>query len=200
LEELLNFDIFGMSTHDSDGVSKIKYSHTAEGLSFCGRVFYYEAGQLRSGCDLLRTLPKFHLTPVEQWMHRGVVLPHDVMLRSLLKAKAMAYYATDSHTPIIGPLCSWLIDELHEQPLFEQDLLRRWERAGISYGSSVSTESRLCAYQQTGVTPTAQEYTEKTFTGPVRDVGFVLPALFDNDKFLSIVDGFIVYDENTIDL
>jgi hypothetical protein len=74
--------------------------------SFCGRHFYTDGIQLHDTADIMRTLLKFH-TSVS-----------NVKCDALLLAKAMSYYHTDRHTPLIGPLCHALISVLKEKVSF----------------------------------------------------------------------------------
>jgi len=67
---------------------------------FCGR--FTCTGCKREMCDIPRTLTKFHTT----------IKSGDA--RSLVLAKCLSYYATDAHTPIVGPLVTSLIMHLNE--------------------------------------------------------------------------------------
>lgn len=80
-----------------------------EHANFCGRHTCEECH--REFCDLPRALSKFHIT-----FKQGEP-------RSLLLAKALSYFATDAHTPIIGTMCDALIR--HLSPQVSDRLMRR---------------------------------------------------------------------------
>jgi len=93
--------------------------------NFCGRHTCPECH--REMCDLPRALAKFPTT-----FKQGE-------LKSLVLAKALSYYATDAHTPIIGPLCRALI--AHLSPVVSDRLMARrmrnmgwYDRARVARG------------------------------------------------------------------
>lgn len=101
---------------------------TPDHVNFCGR--YTCPGCHREYCDLERTLTKFHTT----------YRPGEA--KSLMLAKALSYFSTDSHTPVVGPLCHALIK--HLAPKVSDRLLRRrlaelhwFDRAKVVAGLAV---------------------------------------------------------------
>jgi hypothetical protein len=90
---------------------KLDVFNQVSDTSFCGRMLYENDCQLKSHCDLMRTLVKYHT----------ICADGDAM--ALLLAKSMSYYHTDRATPLIGPLCTTLIKML--QPLVNPRRLRR---------------------------------------------------------------------------
>lgn len=77
--------------------------------NFCGRFTCPECHVEQ--CDIKRTLTKFHSTT-----RQGDA-------KSLALAKALSYWSTDSHTPVIGTLCWSIITNL--SPKVAHRLLRR---------------------------------------------------------------------------
>lgn len=73
------------------------------GVTFLARYYSPQVwyGRLDSMCDVKRQLSKFHTT---------VRLPSNVTPEAKLVEKARGYYATDSNTPVIGELCSRVVE------------------------------------------------------------------------------------------
>ncbi len=97
--------------------AKVSVSNVWNSLVFCGRVICEDYSSV---CDIPRTMRKFHIT-TQMSRHKDDRL-------ELLLAKALSYDQTDSHTPIVGPLCRALIRILH--PLVQpksssREVLRR---------------------------------------------------------------------------
>lgn len=84
---------------------RIKLSHHTmlEDVTFCGRRMTVAGGKFTSYCDIIRTMSKLHVT-----CNNGDAT-------YLLLAKAIAYYANDGHTPIVGAWAYWLIRLLWPQ-------------------------------------------------------------------------------------
>lgn len=82
-----------------------------DGAMFCGRVLCDVAGEVRSMCDVMRSLAKFHTTT------------SDKKKEYLLCAKAMSYYFTDGHTPLVGVIARSLVR--HLLPRLNKGVLRR---------------------------------------------------------------------------
>lgn len=104
---------------------KVVEPPTHEHANFCGR--HTCATCFKEFCDLPRALSKFHIT-----FKQGDA-------KSLVLAKALSYFATDNHTPIMSVLCNSLIK--HLSPKVSDRLLRRriaqlgwWDRARIRRG------------------------------------------------------------------
>ncbi|APG76595.1 hypothetical protein 2 [Wenling tombus-like virus 5] len=156
--------------------------------TFCGRYTCLDCG--REHCDVIRTLTKFHIS------HR----PGSA--QSLVLAKAYSYASTDSHTPIVGPLCAALIH--HLQPLVNIRTLRRrlnhlsWyerERAerGIGHTDfSVSPCCRASVAETASIDPVLQAAVEKQVSAWREGVTVVSPL----EVLDYLVDGpqLVVYD------
>lgn len=70
-----------------------------EDTTFCGRFYCQTSQGLRSYCDPARALSKFHVT-----------LSDCTDMKGLLRAKAMSYYDTDGHVPLVGALCQGVLN------------------------------------------------------------------------------------------
>lgn len=97
---------------------------------FCGRFTCPDC--FRERCDLPRALAKFH-TSFKQGEPQSLVL-----------AKALSYFATDSHTPIMGRLCWSLIQLL--SPRVSARLYRRrlhsmhwYDRQRVKRGEAITS-------------------------------------------------------------
>jgi hypothetical protein len=127
---------------------------------FCGRFFYSDRGRLHSYCDLNRSLAKIHTICAD-----GYVV-------SLLVAKMISYWFTDASTPIIGALCTVII-QLYLPLISHRQLsravfsLRRdyWFAQKFSYQlysrvrydfMEPSAACRAAVYERCGYTPGMQ--------------------------------------------
>jgi hypothetical protein len=76
---------------------KLIYPTQLEEATFCGRLYSRLNAGITSHTDLRRCLGKFHVTTSHLPAKRAVL------------AKALSYWHTDAHTPIVGALCHKLI-------------------------------------------------------------------------------------------
>jgi len=177
----LGFDIKAVITDD------------LEKTKFCGRCNYDIEGAVKSSCDFARTMPKFGVT---------TVITRSVGERiGLLRSKAMAYYNTDSHTPIIGPLCKTLLIATADVTCrSDRDLKRRLELGADSELLPPSLEDRLAFEEHTGLTPALQLSYERYYERVFRDrtafprVVEKLPLPFCQDEFVQDTVKYLIVD------
>lgn len=136
---------------------KVICPESQDSAVFCGRFTCTTCH--REYCDLPRALSKFHTTT------------KNGDCKSLVLAKALSYFATDAHTPIMGVLCDALIKLL--SPLVSQRLMRRrlhtmnwWDRARVLQGinmtlADVSPCCRASVSQTSGFDPPLQVAAEQ---------------------------------------
>lgn len=160
---------------------KIVEPPTHAHATFCGRFTCVDCK--REFCDLPRTLAKFHTT-----YKQGDA-------KSLVLAKALSYFATDAHTPIVGPMCAALI--AHLSPKVSDRLLRRrlaamgwWDRQRCVRGlKATPTEVSPCCRASvaliTGWDTELQVQTELQLKGWERGVTTISPIWVDDH----LVDG-----------
>lgn len=165
---------------------KIVVSSVLADTKFCGRCNYEVDGKIRSSCDFARTLPKFGMTTVlTQSKERD-------LRKGLLLAKALSYYQTDSHTPIIGPLCKTLINSLKVKPVHrkEASTAHRMEVGSGSLLSPPSDDDRQAFYHHTGLSPTDQLYYEEYHSRIFADADNIpaivekVPVPFSSEEFI----------------
>lgn len=127
-------------------------------VGFCGRWLTDTPEGIVSCCNLLRTIPKLHITTANyDTTSNGRTMDH---LAKLALAKAMSYQATDYSTPIVSDWCRAVFKEWgHLRPA----KLARWEQERLNLAKEsglrpcvVNYELRSFVYYKMGLTPAAQ--------------------------------------------
>lgn len=166
LERLRFLDVLGFK-------AKIDVHHTLNTVSFCGRKLYSDGCDVRSYCDLQRSLAKFNTTVSEGDPE------------ALLLAKAMSYNSTDKHTPIIGEL-TWSIISILKPSVSKRRLKRAQahistERYNASFENigppDVPHAARASACLTAGLSPSVQ-YAFESYYRSWTNIGFI-PAVVD---------------------
>lgn len=133
-------------------------------VSFCGRHWFVDGATLRDHADIIRSLEKFH-TAVS-----------NCRADALLLAKAMSYYHTDAHTPLIGPL-TWSITQVLRHKIHFSPIKRalhayskeRWlqtEKILVNdprTRPSISHDARVSCHRRTGISPRLQVELEAAY-------------------------------------
>lgn len=135
--------------------AKIEVRKHINYIGFCGRKYYVDGCNVKSYCDLNRSLAKFHTT-----CSAGDP-------KALACAKAMSYHYTDHATPLIGTITHVIIK--HLLPTISARRLKRAikhitrERPNVRFSSNnkwqlspVSPAARAAASLTSNISPTAQ--------------------------------------------
>lgn len=157
---------------------KMDRYNTINDVSFCGRHFYEDEGAIKSHCDIMRSLHKFH-TSVSN--HRA---------DAMLLAKAMSYYSTDRDTPLVGPLTYSLIRVLRDRISFSAKKralhgmkIERYMGPDVSVNMAVTvpditTDARVSCMRRTGLTVEQQEQLESAYGDMIKyDAVLVVPRI-----------------------
>ena len=140
---------------------KVLIADDLNAVTFCGRYLSETSTGLVSYADPLRTLSKLHIT-----ISQG-------RLDVLLCAKVMSYLYTDSHTPILGPVCQALRDLLrqHETKALKHVKDGRFVLECIKYadilrykGYGVDERLRAAFCLRTGIPVAEQLHMENYYT------------------------------------
>lgn len=173
---------------------KISKHNQIDDASFCGRHFYTAGAEVLDHADILRSLDKFH-TSVS-----------NCKSQSLLLAKAMSYYHTDSNTPLIGILCYSLISVLRPKVSFSAykrsarvisstrySVLDRVDFHAKCAKPDITWQARLSCLRRTGIPISHQMQLEQAYLSMItRGEVLVLPRILR--EWLIRPDGHIFGD------
>lgn len=150
-------------------------------VSFCGRHYYRTPYGVRSHCDLMRSLAKFHTTV------------SNCKPDALLLAKALSYYHTDKDTPLIGPLTRAIIVVLRKRISFSSfkrathaiNKERYMAQQQLDYNAisdlpecDITAHARASVAYRTGISLAAQQRLEAGYASMIaRDSLLVLPKI-----------------------